>query len=124
MLDFGKATFATLDSTYCVHAVRGPRLQIFGSEGTIAMNGREAEHPLSIYRPDDRLGGPGWSDVDLPDARPWSLSMGVEHLVDCIRDPDKPVITNGEHARHVIEIMDQCMTAAQEKRTVPLETTF
>ena len=124
MLDFGEATFSFLDSTYCVHAARGPRMQFFGSEGTIAINGRESDHPLSVFCRDDRLGQPGWTDMDLPDARPWNLAMGVEHLVDCIRDPDKPVVTSGEHARHVIEIMDRCVVAAREKRTVPLETTF
>jgi predicted dehydrogenase len=124
MLDFGEATFSFLDATYCVHAVRGPRMQFFGSEGTIAMNGRGSEHPLSVFRPDDRLGQPGWIDVDLPDAEPWTLAAGVEHLVDCIRDPDMPVITSGEHARHVIEIMDRCVLAAREQRTLSLETTF
>jgi len=124
MLDFGQATFAFLDSTYCVHAVRGPRMQVFGSEGTLVVNGRGAEHPLSVFRPDTRLGQEGWTDIDLPDARQWSLPTGVEHLIDCILDPDVRVITSGEHARHVIEIMNKCVVAAREKRTLALETTF
>ena len=124
MLDFGAATFAFLDSTYCVHAAQGPRMQIFGSTGTIAMNEHGAEHPLSVFRRDDQAAGPaGWMGIDLPH-RPWSLPAGVEHLIDCILDPDAEVITSGEHARHVIEIMDKCVLAARERRTVSLETVF
>ena len=124
MLDFGAATFAFLDSTYCVHAAQGPRMQIFGSEGTIAVNEHGAEYPLSVFRRDDRIGPAGWTGIDLPDARPWSLSAGVEHLVDCILNPDVQVITSGQHARHVIEIMEKCVLAARERRTVSLETVF
>jgi predicted dehydrogenase len=124
VLDFGQATYAFLDSTYCVHAARGPRMQVFGSQGTLTLNGREVEQPLSIFRRDGEPDEVGWTDIDLPGARPWSLPMGVAHLVDCILDPAQPVITTGEHARHVIEIMEKCIVAAREGRTVPLETTF
>jgi predicted dehydrogenase len=124
MLDFGAASYAFLDSTYCVHASKGPRVQIYGSEGTIAVNERGAASPLSVFRDDAALGLKGWTDVELPGARRWDLPMGVEHLIDCILDPQQAVITSGEHARHVIEIMEKCIVAAREKRTVALETTF
>ncbi|MBN1246251.1 MAG: Gfo/Idh/MocA family oxidoreductase [Anaerolineae bacterium] len=124
LLDFGDATFAFLDATYCVRDRRGPRMEFYGSEGTINVNDRGAVAPLSVYRDDRELGLDGWMDLEMRSAPRWSLVSGVEHLADCIRNPGCPVITTGEHARHVIEIINQGYVAAHEGRTMVLETTF
>jgi hypothetical protein len=50
-------------------------------------------------------------------------AVGVVDLVAAIRTGRRPVLTP-EHARHVIEIMNTCLPAAREGRTVPLRTTF
>jgi len=123
LLDFGEATFAFVDATYCVQARRGPLQEIYGSEGTINVNDRGASAPLSIYRDDVELGIKGWMDIDLRSER-WSLEWGVAHLVDCILDPEMEVITSGEHARHVIEIINKSYEAAREGCAMTLETTF
>lgn len=124
-LDFGGATFGVVDATYCVRASKGPAMQIFGSEGTIAVHPRGSAHPLSVYRDDAARDLYGWMDLDLrSDVRPHSLPRGVEHLIDAILDPAVPVVTSGEHARHVLEIMTKCYEAAQSGCTLPLETTF
>ncbi len=125
MLDFGDATFATLDASYCVRARLGPTMQIFGSDGTIAVHDFGAPHPFSVYRDDVATGIHGWTDMDLmSDEKRWTLPSGVEHLIECILDPEKPVVPSAEHARHVIEIMTRCYDAAREGRTLRLETTF
>jgi len=54
----------------------------------------------------------------------WTLAAGVQHLVDCILDPDKPVFTSGEHARHVIEIINNGYESACQRRSPSLETSF
>jgi predicted dehydrogenase len=43
--------------------------------------------------------------------------------VDCIAD-QQPVIPSGEHARHVLEIMEKAMVAARTGERQALETTF
>ena len=50
-------------------------------------------------------------------------AVGVTDLVAAIREGRSPILT-GAHARHVLEIMNACPVAAQEGRTVHLETTF
>lgn len=124
IMNFGESSFAFLDCTYCAFGHRGPRTQIFGSEGTINFNDYGAPTPLSVYRDDWDLGLKGWMDIDLGRGAQWSLPAGVEHLVDCILDPSKEVIVSGEHARHVIEIMNKCTAAAHNGVTLPLETVF
>jgi predicted dehydrogenase len=124
MLDFGAATFAVVDSSYCVKAAQGPGLEIFGSAGTIAAGrrGREDEPPFELYRDEPGAGVRGWMTpiLRLPRVR---QAVGVLDLVDAIRTDRRPVLTP-EHARHVIEIMNTCLPAAREGRTVPLQTTF
>jgi predicted dehydrogenase len=124
MLDFGQATFGFVDATYCVQAQQGPRMQIFGSEGTIVVNERGAEFPMAVYRDDVEMDMREWTDMRMQGMPQWSLASGVEHMIDCIRNPEQPLITTGEHARHVMEIMDKCYIAARDGRTVPLDTTF
>jgi predicted dehydrogenase len=128
MLDFGDATFAYLDSTYTVASgaywQRYPGMQIFGETGTIAINSRSEKYPLSIFRDEPATGVRGWLDMDIIGAQPWSLAGGVEHMIECLLDPSKKLVTTGEHARHVLEIMDQAIIAARKKRTIDLKTTF
>ena len=123
-LDFGDSVLGFLDCGWCVRAAKGPSMQIFGTDGVIAVNERGSAHPLSIWRDDERHGLYGWMDIDLPGRPQWGLPMGVEHLIECILDPRLPIITTGEHARHVIEIMTKAPLAAEQGRTIPLETTF
>jgi predicted dehydrogenase len=124
MLDFGAATFAVIDSSYCVKAARGPSLEIFGSAGSIASTRRASEDdpPFEIYRDDPGAGVRGWMTpiLRLPRVR---QAAGVHDLVDAILDGRELVLTP-EHARHVIEIMTKCIPAARQGRTLQLETTF
>ena len=121
-LDFGSATYAVVDAGYCTLASRSPRLEIYGSRGTISVGAPGQSAPIEMFRDDLALDVRGWTAVDMAAPRP-GLSLNVAHMVDCILDDKDPVIS-GEHARHVIEIMNQCYVAAREGRTVDLETTF
>lgn len=132
MLDFGAATFAVIDSSYCVKASRGPSLELYGSAGTILVGSRgrrgqeqgmgEAEPPFEMYRDDQSLAWRGWVSPQLRLPRVHQ-AVGVRDLVDAILD-DRPTVLTPEHARHVIEIMATCLLAARERRTLSLETTF
>ena len=125
MLDFGGATFAIVDSSYCVRASKAPTLEVYGADGTISANPMDwigAGSELSLWRDEVGLGVRGWTDVEVQDV-PWSLPMGVAHLIDCILE-DKAPITSGEHARHVLEIMSTCITAARTGQAQELTTTF
>jgi predicted dehydrogenase len=130
LLDFGNATFAVVDGTYCVQAAKGPRMEFYGSEGTLNVNDRGAEAPLELYREDEKLGVSGWLPVQAGQGGPggrggggWSLASGVEHLADCIREGKRPVIS-AEHARHCLEIMLKALDAAHTGAAQELRTSF
>lgn len=123
MLDFGDARFAMLDATYCVPASMGPRLEIHGSEGTLAVTyqrvpGQPQIAHLHSYHISDRE----WRQVELAETPPVQ-DLGVLHLVECLRN-GQPHILTAEHGRHLVEIITSAPVAAREGRTIPLQTTF
>ena len=100
-------------------------MEIFGSDGTIVLNDLQAPHPISIYRDFPQHDLYGWIDMDLMrETKQFTLASAVEHMIDCILDPSRPVMASAEHARHVIEIMTTCYEAARQGRALPLRTTF
>jgi predicted dehydrogenase len=118
MLDFGNSTFGYLDSTYCVEASLAPRIEIYGSEGSIALLGPGEQQPLRLYRSETRA----WEPVETPDTPP-VRDLGVLHLVDCLLEGQDLVLT-GEHARHLVDVMTKAPEAARAKSTMEMETTF
>ncbi|MGH2367335.1 MAG: Gfo/Idh/MocA family oxidoreductase, partial [Chloroflexota bacterium] len=118
MLDFGDAMFAFLDATYCVEASLGPRLEIYGSEGTLSLGGRGAGTALQLYRSQTKE----WASVDAPRA-PNVRDLGVLHMVERLLD-GKDLALTAEHGRHLVEIMTAAPQAAQDGRTVEMQTTF
>lgn len=125
LLDFGESTFAVVDGTFNVNAGRGPKLEIFGREGTINVSGRPfggEGPPLEIFR----LDAPGWSEPELPDAAAilgLHRAVLVDHLADCLSAGVEPVL-NLEHARHVLEIMLKADESARSGQAMELSTTF
>jgi len=119
LLDFGDDRFSFLDATYCVMASMGPRMEIYGSEGTIAVSGvRGDPSPLNLYQ----LETMEWTQPEVPPSPP-VRDLGVLHMVDCLLQ-DKPLELTGEHGRHLVEIMTKAPQAAEEGRTIELTTTF
>ncbi|HEX2036062.1 MAG TPA: Gfo/Idh/MocA family oxidoreductase [Chloroflexota bacterium] len=118
LLDFGEATFGFLDSTYCVEASLGPRLEIYGSEGTLSLGGPGRQAVLQLYRTE----AGAWRTIDVP-APPAVRDLGVLHTVECLLAGTAPVLS-AEHARHLVEVMTRAPGAAATGHTVALETTF
>ncbi|RZU10944.1 putative dehydrogenase [Kribbella rubisoli] len=133
LLDFGESTFAVVDGTFNVNAARGPKLEIYGREGTINLSGRPFGGdgpPLEIFRMDAVGGLRGWIAPDLPDGdAPMRRLVGlhravlVDHLADCVASGTRPLL-NLEHARHVLEIMLKADEAARTGQAQELTTTF
>ncbi len=125
LMDFGNATFGYVDSTFCQKTAKGPTMSFYGDEGVITVNDRSDAHPISLFRDErNKLGIQAWTEIDLPRGGQAGLYVGVEHLIDCIQNPGKPIVTSGEHARHVIELINKCYQSAREGRTLDMETTF
>jgi predicted dehydrogenase len=135
MLDFGDATFATVDAAYTVLAAKGPRMELYGDKGVLNLYSREDEPPHELYVDDPDTGVRGWLRheesyrgslapyLGSDDRQRWTFAEGVGHLVQCVADDTEPLI-GGDLARHMLEIMEAAVTSAGTGRVVDLETTF
>lgn len=133
MLDFGEATFAVVDGTFNVNAARGPKVEIFGREGTINIAGAPYGGdgpPLEIFQMDAVPGLGGWitptlREIEGETQRAFDLHRAIlaDHLADCVATGSTPVL-NVDHARHILEIMLMAEESARTGKTVELTTTF
>lgn len=129
MLDFGDGTFAQVDSSHCMLASQGPWAEFYGTKGVVVSGAGEAPRNegvplLQLYEEDLKFGKRGWFKVysDRGSKR-WSIEQGVGHVVNCLREGRKPLNT-GEHARHVIEIIEKARESAALGSILPLASTF
>ncbi len=127
LLDFGDATFACIDGTFCKQATKSPAIEFFGSEGTVILNpyyyGEES--PVEVfYRENKEFGLKGWNKpVAARAEETYSLGDGIEHLIECINQGKEPIISV-EHSRHVLEIIVKAYESAKSGRVQKLTTTF
>jgi predicted dehydrogenase len=128
-LDFGGATFATIDATFNVTASRGPKIEIYGRKGTLNVNGAPIGNPgpdLEYFR----AGDDDWTVPDLSaraaeSERLFGLYRAV--LVDQLADEvlgGAPSLLNSDHARHILEITLKAQESASTCRPIDLDTTF
>lgn len=129
ILDFGKSTYACINATSAVSCGgEVPMWEIYGSNGTIIgeWNG------MRVYFEQRVLGfQSGW----FTPAHPWldelepikpgdpKIWADILHLVECIQRDKKP-IASGEHARHVIEIIEKSYESARTGVAQGLQTSF
>jgi len=119
ILDFGDSLFASLVTGFTIQRQRCAALEIYGEEGVVQMLGHTwAPNGYELWQNsagcwqvfDETQPGYRWTD-------------GLEHMIECIRGGDKPVVTP-EHALHVTEIMIHALESGEAGRALDLETTF
>lgn len=122
LLDFGDGVLASVHGNFVGRASNSPQVELYGSDGTINLGGwTKMDNPVEVFTPDK-----GWVQVD-PELKmkPSLVHTVVDllHMADCVREKKKPLIT-GEHAAHVIEIIEKGYESARLGQAVQLETTF
>lgn len=134
LIDFGDATYATVDATFNVVGTRAPQMELYGLEGSLVVNRPDTtplpgQLSLELFRIDAAAGLSGWvtpRTVGLSRLvdRVATLQRAVlvEHLLECL-DGATPLL-GAEQARHVLEIMLAAQQAAEHGRTVDLTTSF
>lgn len=119
LLDFGGSTFAVVTSGFTLQQYRSPALEVYGAAGTIQMLGDDWDPDgYELFQ-----NGAGCWQVFRETTPDWPWTDGLNHLVECIRNGTKPLVTP-EQALHVLEIMLKAQQAGGEGRTLALESTF
>jgi predicted dehydrogenase len=122
LLDFGEGVLASVHGNFVGRACNSPQVELFGSHGVINLGGwTKMDTPVEVFTPEK-----GWYATD-PELKlqPKLIHTVVDllHMTDCVREQKKPLIT-GEHAAHVIEIIEKGYESARLGKAVELETAF
>lgn len=119
LLRFAAGARATLTTSFDVVATEQPRLEVFGSEGTLAVpDPNTFGGPVRIRTQD----AADWREVPLlrgpvDDARGIGLAdMAEAHAAG------RPHRASGELALHVLDVMETILDAAEARRWLPVET--
>jgi predicted dehydrogenase len=121
VLDFGKSRLASVAAQGCIRDTRAPQVELHGLQGTIALDAIDVSAPVEVFRVGskwERVAPPQTGRTSGPDHH-----LGVEHLVDCIQNNIEPILS-AQHALHVVEIIEKAAQAAQEGKTLKLESSF
>jgi predicted dehydrogenase len=119
LLDFGDSRFAVVTTGFTIQQYRCPAIELYGSDGTIQMLGDDWD-PNGYELWQNEVGAWQIHSETAPD---WPWTDGLRHLVECIRDNARPIITP-EHGYHVLEIMLKAQEAGRDGRARTVESTF
>ena len=126
-LRFANGKIGFVDTGFSQKATKAPSLEIFGDAGTIAFTRYFMTNPIpEIYVDSPAIGVRGWMTPDTWESVPPKMISQCCLLKDLIRSietGEKP-LTNPEHARHILEIMQKIPEAIATGGTVELTTTF
>jgi predicted dehydrogenase len=127
LLDFGETLFAFVYGTFAGHIVRGFQPSFFGTKGSIVghdFNGQPIE-----YEGRDLEKAKGGNAL-LPhvtgphrDVEEAHVYEDIMQLADLVRE-GIPTVSNAEHARHVIDIIESAYRSAGTGQAQDLRTTF
>lgn len=119
MLDFGNASFAVVTSSFTIQRYRDATLELFGSQGTIRLQGDDwAPKGYELWQKDN----PTWQI--FPESDPnWHYLDGLRHFVHCIQSGTRLLITP-DHALHVLEVLLKAREASRTRQVQTIESRF
>ncbi len=118
-LAFESGPHATLITSFDVHASELPRIEIYGTEGTLSLpDPNTFGGPLRLRR----KGAAEWETVTL--TRPFQENARGIGLADLLAslDGSEPARASGELAFHVLDVMISTLASAEEGRSVGIES--
>jgi predicted dehydrogenase len=120
VLDFASGPIATLVMSFDVWAANVPRIEIYGSEGTLSVpDPNTFDGPVRIRR----AGDSEWRDVPLTHGNTEnSRGIGVADMAEALRS-GRPHRASGNLAYHVLEIMHAIHDASTKGQHINLAST-
>lgn len=120
VLDFASGAIATLVTSFDVWSAEVPRIEIYGTEGSLSVpDPNTFGGPVRVRR----AGASEWSDVPLTHGYAKnSRSLGVADMAAALQT-GRPHRANGQMAYHVLDIMHSIHDAARSGRHVEMAST-
>ena len=120
VMDFANGVVANLITSFDVWAHQLPRIEIYGSEGTLSVpDPNTFGGPVRLWKPATKT----WDDVPLLPLRAEnSRSLGLADMATAIRS-GRPHRASGELAYHVLDVMHSIIDASREGRHIEVAST-
>lgn len=118
-IEFANNCYAVVTTGFTIQKYRTNAIEIYGSQGTIQMLGDDWD-PDGYELWQNEAGA--WQLFEETDPN-WPWTDGIRHLVECIRNGERPII-RPEHAYHVIEIIEKARLAGQDGQARTIESNF
>jgi predicted dehydrogenase len=131
IVEFAGGVQITINASFIKGSPVSPRMELIGSRGAIIVGGRGAHGDVEHWVQTEEQLTYGFGH-NLKEALPFDeteyppgvhILSDILHLAECIRE-DKQLLVSAEHARHVIEIIEESYQAARTGRAQPLTTHF
>jgi len=131
LLEFADNVFASVNGNFCTpQFALGPQIELYGTKGIINVGGwTRPTVPIEYYTQEPMFGNTnGWyrpaEDISAPPTPAnWHTINDIIHIANCILEGKTPAMS-GEHAAHVIEIIEKGYLAARTGKVQELTTTF
>lgn len=120
IMDFANGAVGTIITTFDVWAARLPRIEVYGTEGSMAVPDPNTFGGPALVR---RAGESEWAEVPLTHRyTTQSRGLGVADMAYALRS-GRPHRASGEMAYHVLDIMHAFHDASREGRHIVLAST-
>lgn len=102
LVEMEAGVVATVQANFCARSAAGPELELHGESGTAGASLLDVAEPIRLLRPDDD----DWSEVSVAAQRAEGPDhiLGVQHLVECVRDQREPLVSM-DHAIHMLDVL-------------------
>lgn len=120
LLEFASGPVGTIITSFDVWKSSLPRIEIYGSEGTLSVpDPNTFGGPVVLWKPDAKEGE---TIPLLPIREKNSRSLGLADMAHALRS-GRPHRANGEMAYHVLDLMHTIHDAAREGRHIEMAST-
>lgn len=120
VLDFASGPLASFTATYDVWKTERPKVEIYGSEGTLSVpDPNTFGGPVKLFRQDQGT----WQEIELDEGfSDNSRGLGLADFANAVRNGGSPR-ANGTLANHVLELMQAMETSSETSQYISLQST-
>lgn len=125
LLDHGDAVYSAIQSGFVYGAQREDwTVQLIGTAGAMTMGGYPWEPgEVRIHRGDQAEAPGRWETLGRDAEDPYVWQGGATYIAECLARGEQPLLS-GEHAVHVLDVMQSALQAAETGHAAPIGSTF
>lgn len=120
MLEFESGSIGTIFTTFDVHTAQVPRIEIYGSEGTLSVpDPNTFGGPVSVYRPNKK------EFLEIPmlfDHEDNSRGLGLSNMADTLLQNQQDFKASSKLTYHVLETMIAFNTSSETSQHIAIES--